>query len=199
MRLIYFLPKAVASLIIVGIGLLISLNCNAQKQVEWGAHLGIPFEYEHLHEGLRYQPYQLLLYHPLADLKPRKPGRFIMALEPQLVWVHFSPKAKKEWEAGANLVFEYRWPIGAHSFVHAAIGSGPHYIRVHTSQQARGFIFSDNFTTGWSHQLGSKNAWLDLKCRFRHISNAGLQEPNLGIDTWFAIAGLRWVFEKKQG
>ena len=182
--------------VIAGLILFFSLVCEAQKTTEWGAHLGIPFGHERLHEGLKYKPWQLLLYHKLADLKPRKPGRFIMALEPQLVWVHFSPKAKKEWEAGANLVFEYRWPLGSQAMVYAAIGSGPPFISVHTTQQARGFIFSDNFTAGFSHRIGKGNTWLDLKCRFRHISNAGLKEPNLGIDSWFAIAGLRWSWER---
>lgn len=175
----------------IGLFLFLNVVCEAQKSNEWAAYLGIPFGHERLSEGLQYRPWQLLLYHQLADLKPRKPGRFIMAVEPQLVWVHFSPKAKKEWEAGANLVFEYRWPLGEHSVLLAAIGSGPHFISVHTTQQARGFIFSDNFTVGWSRRLGKGHTWLDLKCRFRHISNAGIKEPNLGIDSWFAIAGLR--------
>lgn len=153
--------------------------------------MGIPFGHERLHEGLQYRPWQLLLYHRLADLSPRHPNRFVVALEPQLVWVHFFPKAKKEWEVGANLVFEYRRHLAERIMLTAAVGSGPHFISVHTTQQARGFIFSDNFTLGYSHRLGTGNTWLDLKCRFRHISNAGLKEPNLGIDSWFVLVGIR--------
>ncbi len=185
------LPSISPFALTIGLVLFLGGLSQAQQGAGWGVHLGIPFAHERLPEGRQYQPWQLLFYHKVADLAPRKPGRFIMAVEPQLVWVRFSPKAEKEWEAGANLVFEYRWPLGERTVVYAAIGSGPHFISVRTTQQARGFIFSDNFTAGWSHRLGNSSTWLDFKCRFRHISNAGIKEPNLGIDSWFAIAGIR--------
>jgi hypothetical protein len=74
--------------------------------------------------------------------------------------------------------------------LYAAIGSGPHYITVETDRQARGFIFSDNFELGSAYNFERINTAFLLKFRFRHISNAGLKEPNGGIDNFFVIAGL---------
>ncbi|MEZ4960838.1 MAG: acyloxyacyl hydrolase [Saprospiraceae bacterium] len=155
-----------------------------------GVHLGIPIVNEKLSEGRKYKPFQLLFYYNFANLLKGKRNDLFIYLEPQLVWVHFSPKDKKEWEFGANLGFEYRLNFSEKTALSAAIGSGPHFITVETKQQARGFIFSDNFTAGLHQKLGNSGVNLDLKCRFRHISNANLKKPNKGIDSWFVIAGV---------
>jgi hypothetical protein len=38
---------------------------------------------------------------------------------------------------------------------------------------------------------------LNLQCRFRHISNAGLQKPNFGIDNFFAVVGFSKIIGDK--
>lgn len=157
---------------------------------QMGVTLGIPFIHETLKEGRQYKPYQLLLYYNFGNLLKNKRNDLFIYLEPQLVWVHFSPKTDQEWEFGANLGFEYRLNLSPNTAITAAIGSGPHYVTVETRQQAKGFIFSDNFTAGLRQSLGKSNVNLDLRCRFRHISNANLMKPNTGIDSWFVIAGL---------
>jgi len=154
-----------------------------------GVHVGIPFVNEKLKEGRKYKPFQLLFYYNFTNLLKEKKNDLWVYLEPQFVWVHFSPKDKKEVEFGVNLGLEYRLNISEQTAFTAAIGSGPHYISVKTKQQARGYIFSDNFTAGIRHKIGNSGLDLDLKCRFRHISNAGIKNPNKGIDTWFVIVG----------
>jgi hypothetical protein len=162
----------------------------AQTSPALGLHLGIPIIHETLREGRQYKPYQLLLYYNFANLLKGKKNDLYIYLEPQLVWVHFSPKAGHDWEFGSNLGLEYRWNVSGRTAITAAIGSGPHYVTVRTAQQHRGFIFSDNFTAGLHQRLGNGGLHLDLKLRFRHISNANLAKPNNGIDSWFVLAGL---------
>lgn len=162
----------------------------AQTSPAAGFHIGIPFIHETLKEGRKYKPYQLLFYYNFTNLLKGKKNDLYVYLEPQLVWVHFSPKDKQEWEFGSNLGLEYRWNVSGKTALTAAIGAGPHFITVKTRQQHRGFIFSDNFTAGLHQKLGDSGMNLDLKMRFRHISNANLAKPNIGIDSWFVIAGL---------
>lgn len=170
--------------------LFFSVKCFSQTEQSVGIHLGIPIIHEKLSEGRKYKPFQLLFYYNFTNLLKGKKNDLFVYLEPQLVWVHFSPKDKKEWEFGANLGLEYRLNVSDQTALTAAIGSGPHYITVETKQQVKGFIFSDNFTAGLRQKLGDSGVNLDLKCRFRHISNANLKKPNKGIDSWFVIAGL---------
>ncbi len=170
--------------------LLYAAYSSAQSSRSLGFHLGIPIINETLKEGRKYKPYQLLFYYNFTNLLKGKKNDLFIYLEPQLVWVHFSPKDKTEWEFGSNLGLEYRWNVSGQTAITAAIGSGPHYITVETKQQRRGFIFSDNFTAGLHQKLGKSGVNLDLKMRFRHISNANLAKPNIGIDSWFVIAGI---------
>lgn len=177
-------------LAILIIFLLLALKSTAQTACSAGFHLGIPIINETLREGRKYKPYQLLFYYNFTNLLKGKKNDLFIYLEPQLVWVHFSPKDKYEWEFGSNLGLEYRWNVSGKTAITAAIGSGPHFITVRTKQQHRGFIFSDNFTAGIHQKLGNSGTNLDLKMRFRHISNANLAKPNIGIDSWFVIAGV---------
>ena len=166
------------------------LTIAAQSTKSAGVLVGIPIIHERLPEGRKYKPFQLLLYYNFAHLVKSKRNDLFVYVEPQLVWVHFSPKDKKECEFGCNLGLEYRLNVSENTSLTAAVGSGPHYITVDTKLQSKGFIFSDNFTAGLHQRLGNNGMNLDLKCRFRHISNANLKRPNTGIDSWFVIAGL---------
>lgn len=165
-----------------------SIYSHSQTQQSIGIHLGIPIIHEHLTDGFDYKPYQLLFYFNFKNLlKDRKDDLYIY-LEPQLVWVWFSPERKKEFEFGANLGLEYRLNFNEKTALIGAIGAGPHYITAETPRQVNGFIFSDNFTLGLKQSVGS-NTDLHLRTRFRHISNANLNKPNKGIDSWFLIFG----------
>ncbi len=160
--------------------------------MRWGGVVGgVPFVYEHLPEGRAYQPWQLLGWLTVADWKKRGNDHLYGYVEPQLVWVTYSDGSRSDWEAGLNAGLMYQWALGGGWYVTAAVGTGPHFITAETSLQARGFIFSDNFELGLAMPLGAR-AQLHCRTRFRHISNAGLKEPNKGIDTFFALAGVVW-------
>ena len=73
------------------------------------------------------------------------------------------------------------------------ISAGPHYVSGVPDRQSPGFIFSDNFFSGLSIRL-NENLYLDLRFGFRHISNAGLQNPNGGINNWIGNTGILMKF-----
>ena len=107
-------------------------------------------------------------------------------------------EGENSFEFGLNAGVTYGWDFGPiHAF--GGISSGPHFVDVETDLQARGFIFSDNFLAGLRSRIGSQ--WqLDTHVRFRHISNAGLQNPNKGIDNWLLVLGIsRIVWSKGKG
>lgn len=94
-------------------------------------------------------------------------------------------------EAGVNLGIAYEYYIPQKAILFFGGGVGPHYINVNTDLQANGFIFSDNVFAG-VHQIVSRDFMLTYQVKFRHISNAGLQSPNGGIDNFFAGLGLSY-------
>lgn len=73
------------------------------------------------------------------------------------------------------------------------ISAGPHHVSGVPDRQAPGFIFSDNSFFGLSIGL-KESLYLDLRFGFRHISNAGLQNPNGGINNWVGNAGFVVAF-----
>jgi len=169
-----------------------SILCQNHKSI--GLNFGIPVVREHLPEGRQYLPFALLGYYPISDFFKNKNDHLIWYVEPQLVFVTFSPKAGSEFEFGVNLGIQYQFQLFQNTCLTAAVGSGPHFITVETSQQAKGFIFSDNFEAGLKRRLEKQKLNLNFRLRFRHISNAGLDKPNRGIDTWFLVTGVEKIF-----
>ena len=71
--------------------------------------------------------------------------------------------------------------LGEVLYLYGLISSGPHYVSGTPERQADGFIFSDNLLLGLNVKLFEK-IYLDLRSGFRHISNAGLNHPNGGVN-----------------
>lgn len=160
------------------------------KNKALGFGFGIPFANTTLPEGRTYIPYQLLGYYTLHNFAKKKKNNFWLYVEPQWVLVAYDPKDAFDMEFGANLGIKYEFNFGKTTLLTAAIGSGPHVISVETTDQVRGFIFSDNMEIG-IRQLFKNSDWeLHLKARWRHISNANLQKPNDGIDTYLIVIGV---------
>lgn len=72
-------------------------------------------------------------------------------------------------------------------------GAGPHFISVETEKQANGFILSDNLFLSYRRKLIlNRSPWeLSIYGGFRHLSNAGIKQPNDGIDN--IMVGLGFV------
>lgn len=71
---------------------------------------------------------------------------------------------------------------------------GPQFISNAPSRQDKGFVFSDSVYAG-SRVLLSRSRQLDIKGGFRHQSNAGISEPNGGINSLYLSVGLYSVIK----
>lgn len=89
---------------------------------------------------------------------------------------------KKGHEFGLNIGFLARKNIVKdllNSYI--LISAGPHYVSGTPERQTAGFIFSDNLFAGISVRV-FKSVYLDIRGGFRHISNAGIKNPNKGVN-----------------
>lgn len=94
-------------------------------------------------------------------------------------------------EGGMQLGLRAGWPVGNGQYLFGDISTGPHIISEGLGIQKTGFTFSDNISFGWMQTLNDR-MMLSLQGRFRHLSNAGIYEPNIGIDNWMLIGGIHW-------
>lgn len=191
MRFLYFAPMKHALLSALVCLLVGTASLNAQRQFDYNRYtafnLGVGVINEEMPEGYRYNPITLL---PAFSVWRR--GHFSVYAEGQFVWATLPEGVPTAYEFGANLGVRFQTEILKQLVLGAAIGAGPHYITVDTRMQADGFIFSDNFELGLSYYLDPEfRTAINLKGRMRHISNAGLQTPNWGLDNFFVVAGLR--------
>ncbi len=154
-------------------------------------------------ERVIYIPIQLLGRYSISISKKAKKNHiFFFHLEPQwnLVKLKHQPTLPDEsgsnafigkifqWETGLNGGFSYKYFFGDYDLL-LGIGAGPHYISLDSRKQAGGFIFSDNFFAGLGRKVNED--WnVNVQFRFRHLSNAGLKAPNLGIDNLIILAGI---------
>jgi hypothetical protein len=72
-------------------------------------------------------------------------------------------------------------------------GVGMVYMTQHTKEQSTQFNFIEQGGLGF-HYFFRKNTAFTLEGRFRHLSNAGIDHPNTGINTYFAVAGITQRF-----
>ncbi len=110
--------------------------------------------------------------------------------EPQYNLV-FSPN--REYEFGIGLGIEYMHPLFDRFNFYTLLTSGPHYISMASTDQASGFIFSSTAGAGFYYFV-TPGAAVNAGYRVRHISNAGLKWPNLGINTHLGLVGISWFF-----
>ncbi len=158
-----------------------------------GILLGAGFHNELLPENYHYQLYQFIYNYsiPILNQENITKHNLLVQFEPQLNPVFLSGK-KMEIETGINVGLIYNFRLSKNLLFDVGITSGLHFISINTTLQARGFIFSDNLILGLSKRIkGKKDDWeVVLQTRFRHISNAGIKEPNTGIDNFIFYLGI---------
>jgi len=98
------------------------------------------------------------------------------------------PELKNGIEFGLNCGLIARYRSLQQLGIYAGLSAGPHYVSATPTRQARGFIFSDNAFGGVNLKC-AKHTWIDLRIGFRHISNAGLREPNGGVNNLMLSGG----------
>lgn len=182
-----------STVVLLFIALALSQSTYAQKRkIYLDFNLGAGIINERLPEKTTYRPVLFAPGFSVSLARKERPDRFFFYVEPQVVLAVLSGHRAPEFESGVNVGFSYRKEFSNYH-IFLGIGSGPHYISVETDLQANGFIFSDNFFAGVSRVL-KRDFLLNLQFRFRHISNAGLKSPNLGIDTFFGMLGISKSF-----
>lgn len=73
------------------------------------------------------------------------------------------------------------------------IGAGLDYMTLHAREQGGQFNFIDTAGAGF-HYFFRKNTALTFDYRFRHLSNAGLESPNRGMESHFILSGVTFSF-----
>ena len=153
--------------------------------------IGYSIIHEKLPEGYNYTPLFVTARFPIYHFSTKKKGHFKVFAEPQFVLSNQPRSFPTTFEFGVNVGFQYFLPLSKNSSFSASISAGPHYLSLETAMQAKGFIFSDNFEIGYYQKIGERLG-ISVKTRFRHISNAGFQSPNIGIDNLFLMVGVFW-------
>ena len=72
-------------------------------------------------------------------------------------------------------------------------GAGFDYMTLHTYEQSTQFNFIEQGAIG-IHYFFTKNTAFTLEGRIRHLSNASIEEPNHGINTYYVVTGITYHF-----
>ena len=76
---------------------------------------------------------------------------------------------------------------------YAKIGVGLLYMTQHTDEQGTQFNFLEQGCIG-AHYYFTKKMALTGECRFRHVSNSGIGDPNKGINSLFFLLGIAYRY-----
>lgn len=121
-----------------------------------------------------------------------KKSFFAFYLEPQFNIVE--ARQPTDYEFGTNIGIRFYQKLSNGFLLYQMLGAGPHFMTAKIPRQATGFLFSDNLAIGMMKRLSrSKPVFLNFHFFFRHLSNAGLREPNGGINTLNFRLGLSWL------
>ncbi len=112
-------------------------------------------------------------------------------LEPFINYI-YGPYANVE--TGVGLMFKFGLVPDTWKFQpYVKFGSAPSYISLSMPSQANGFNFISSGGGGFHYSI-NKNTATTLEYRYRHLSNAGMREPNSGLNTQVILAGIMRSF-----
>lgn len=163
------------------------------RQQSFGLLMDYPITSEKLPESTArvYRPILLQVNLRFPLLKKYERNQLTFQLQPQFnSVVKIEGLDKYFFEFGLNCGLAYEYYFHSNAILYMGISTGPHYVNLETSYQKNGYIFSNNGFVGLHHILGNTKWFVTYEARFRHISNAGLQIPNSGIDNFFVGVGL---------
>lgn len=132
------------------------------------------------------------------DIKPlsRKmglhlPGLIKFVIEPFVSYI-FEPQ--KNIEVGNNFAVKIGILDEGKIFQpYFKIGAGVVYFTEHVRQQSTQLNFTEYAGLGMNYSL-TKNTAFTIEYRFRHISNANIKRPNLGLGTHIGLFGITYFF-----
>jgi len=172
-----------------------SIKADGRMFSSWGVLSG--YMYGELDSQEDYQNIPLLVSFGF-DLKPvaRKigidtKGILEFQIEP-FIGATISPE--NDYEAGISFLFKYGFPLNNKLTPYLKVGTGPMFLGIDTKEQGSESNFVDSAAMGFSWFL-KEDVSLDCEYRFRHVSNAGFDEPNKGIETNSVYVGFTYRFE----
>ncbi len=118
-------------------------------------------------------------------------GILELGIEPYIGYV---ANPDQDIEAGLSFLVKYGVLLNNKLMPYIRIGAGLVYLGLDTNEQGSEFNFIDSAGLGFSWFL-KEDISIDCEYRFRHISNAGFDKPNRGIDTNSVYAGVTYRFE----
>jgi len=157
--------------------------------------VGIPYyDYE---KGERYTPLIIGVIFEVPLYKTKNFFNVSLSIYPNFVVV-FQNK-ETTYEFGINVRANLNFAINNHDVLRGIIGSGPQYFNCHTCRQAYGFLFSDYLLIGYRRYfiLNDRYCNFDFEIGYRHISNAGICEPNGGFDNLILGIGFNILLNSK--
>jgi Lipid A 3-O-deacylase (PagL) len=147
-----------------------------QKSI--GGFISAGFPYYNLEVNVGYHPILIGGYLHLPLFKAHRHFNIAIDVLPQVGIVPFDNNT--EYEFGLNISFAFGFALTPRDVLSINVGSGPHYITAQLDRQAHGFIFSDNLNFTLRHKFKVIEA--GVTAGIRHISNAGLENPNIGVE-----------------
>jgi len=133
------------------------------------------------------------------DLKPqveklglKYPGLIQFQLEP-FISAAYSPDANVE--VGNTFMLKVGiLPETSKFQPYIKVGIGFLYMSQHTVEQSTQFNFEEQGGVG-AHYFLKDNFAINADCRIRHVSNAGIDQPNHGINSLFFLLGATYRFD----
>ncbi len=129
---------------------------------------------------------------PLARKLHINPRGTIEGIVEPLMNVVISPDTNAE--VGSSFMLKYSDHITSRIAPYVEGGVGIIYTTQHTYEQSTQYNFLSQAGVGLQFFLNKKLA-LTGGYRFRHMSNAGIDSPNRGINYHFALLGLSYFFQ----
>ena len=166
----------------------------AQAQSKKFRSLGGDVGYATDRNDIGYDVYMLASDLSQSFKKPKHTVFLTWYCQPQfnIVKAATTPSNGIDVELGINLGIRNYIRVNDKFYLFQMLGSGPHFITADVLRQAKGFIFSDNVAIGSFIHL-NKTYFLRLQAGLRHISNAGIKNPNNGIDSFLFMVGISGI------
>ncbi len=140
-----------------------------------------------------------LLFQFSLDINPIAEKLHIKATKTDLELIiepfaNFIARPSANAEIGCSFPFRYSVKLAPWIAPYVEVGLGFIYTTQHVHEQGSQFNFTTQLGIGSQFFLSDHYA-LTAGYRFRHMSNAGMDSPNRGVDFHFGIIGLTYIFD----
>ena len=142
-------------------------------------------DYDYIHIGLKFG-------WELGENQERPYGKEATFFE-IVPYINPVTSPSSEVEAGCEFLFKHLFCLKNNFYWYIEGGVGPVYLTKGTQYQSGGFNFNDQAGVGIQKFIGENKAWW-AGYSFRHLSNAGIKQPNAGINTHSVLIGSTFYF-----